>query len=133
MYQEPTSHKIDPATGGMTTATGCYRKRLRDLAGIYAMLMETPEGETRVLEVTPGVAVYVPPMWVHRSVNVGAAALVMSFFYPSDSGQDYGIIARSCGMASLIVADGTGWREIPNPKYRPRGPDEIARVLATQS
>ena len=206
MYQEPTSHKIDPATGGMTTATGCYRKRLRDLTGIYAdesafhaaisvraddivysvnevrpprtagdlifgtthmqpgrigdefymtrghihaignrpevyygesgqgvMLMETPEGETRVLEVTPGVAVYVPPMWVHRSVNVGAAALVMSFFYPSDSGQDYSIIARSCGMASLIVADGTGWREIPNPKYRPRGPDEIARVLATQS
>ncbi|MCB1357488.1 MAG: glucose-6-phosphate isomerase [Maritimibacter sp.] len=206
MHQEPTSHRIDPSTGEMTSATGRYEKRLRDLEGIYldenafqsvvsshgdaivysvnevrptrgagdlifgtthmepgrvgdeffmtrghihaianrpevyygesgagVMLMESPEGETRVLEVGPGVAVYVPPMWVHRSVNVAAVPLVMSFFYPSDSGQDYGIIASSCGMASLIVADGTGWKEVPNPRYRPRTSDEIARVFATQS
>lgn len=206
MYREPTSHLIDPSTGGMTSATGRYEKRLKDLEGVYldensfrsavsvhgdaivysvnevrptqaagdlifgtthmepgrigdefymtrghihavanrpevyygesgagVMLMESPEGETRVLEVAPGVAVYVPPMWVHRSVNVGAVPLVMTFFYPSDSGQDYGIIASSGGMASLIVADGTGWKAVPNPRYRARGPDEIAHVLATQS
>lgn len=206
MYREPTSHIVDPSTGGMTSATGRYEKRLKDLEGIYldencfrsaassrgdeivysvnevrpteatgdlifgtthmepgrigdefymtrghihavanrpevyygesgagVMLMESLDGETRVLEVTPGAAVYVPPMWVHRSVNVGAVPLVMSFFYPSDSGQDYGIIASSGGMASLIVADGTGWKKVPNPRYRPRTSEEIARVLATQS
>jgi glucose-6-phosphate isomerase, archaeal len=206
MYQEPTSHRISPATGAMTAETGHYEKRLKDLAGVYAdenaytkavstsgeevvytvremrpaqavgdiifgttfmqpgrigdefymtrghihatanrpevyygesgsglMLLESPEGEPRILEVTPRVAVYVPPMWLHRSVNVGAEPLVMSFFYPSDSGQDYEIIANSGGMASLIVADGDCWRAVPNPRYRPRTADEVARVLATQS
>ena len=135
MYREPTSHIVDPSTGGMTSATGRYEKRLKDLEGIYldencfrsaassrgdeivysvnevrpteatgdlifgtthmepgrigdefymtrghihavanrpevyygesgagVMLMESLDGETRVLEVTPGAAVYVPPM-----------------------------------------------------------------------
>ena len=102
-------------------------------SGAGVMLMESPEGETRVLDVAPGVAVYVPPMWVHRSVNVGDAPLIMSFFYPSDSGQDYDIIASSGGMASLIVADAAGWKAVPNPRYRPRTPDEVARVLEKQT
>ncbi len=204
MYTEPTSHAIDSRTGEMAAATGRYKKRLRDLAGIYLdveafdaavardgqrvvytvndmrpdqprgdlifgttfmqpgrigdefymtrghihatanrpevyygesgeglMLMESPEGETRILALEPRVVVYVPPMWIHRSVNVGATPLVMSFFYPSDSGQDYDIIARSGGMATRIMADGDGWKAVPNPTYRPRSADEIARVHAT--
>ena len=206
MYTEPTAHKIDPATGAMTQATGTYEKKLKDLKGLYIddaafraaaakdgerivysvhemrpqqasgdiifgttfmepgrigdeyfmtrghihavanrpevyygesgtglMLMESPEGATRVVELSKRTAIYVPPMWVHRSVNVGADPLVMSFFYPSDSGQDYQIIADSGGMASLIVADGNGWKAVPNPRYRPRQPEEIARLLATQA
>ncbi|MFV0382459.1 glucose-6-phosphate isomerase [Paracoccus sp. (in: a-proteobacteria)] len=204
MYHYPTSHRIDPASGGMSGATGRYDKRLGDLAGIYAdanafaraleaqadrvvyrvhetrpaqdrgdlifgttwmepgrigdeyfmtrghiharanrpetyygesgtglMLMETPEGETRILEIMPRVLVYVPPMWIHRSVNTGADPLVMSFCYPCDSGQDYQIIENSGGMASRIVADGAGWKAVPNRDYRPRGADEIARVHGT--
>ncbi len=100
-------------------------------AGQGVMLLESPEGETRVLEVLPRQIVYVPPFWIHRSVNTGAAPLVMSFCYPSDSGQDYSIIERSGGMASRIVADGTGWKEIPNTSYRPRTAAEIARVYET--
>ncbi|XXK30038.1 glucose-6-phosphate isomerase [Rhodobacteraceae bacterium nBUS_24] len=100
-------------------------------SGEGLMLMESPEGETRVLEIRPRVAVYVPPMWIHRSVNTGDAPLVMSFFYPSDSGQNYDIIAQSGGMATRIVADGSGWKAVPNPDYRPRAEEEVARVLET--
>jgi len=100
-------------------------------SGEGLLLMESPEGETRILPLEPRVAVYVPPMWIHRSVNVGAAPLVMSFFYPGDSGQDYDIIARSGGMATRIMADGDGWKAVPNPTYRPRTTEEIARVHAT--
>lgn len=104
-------------------------------SGVGLMLMESPEGETRILEMTPRVMVYVPPMWIHRSVNTGAEPLVMSFCYPSDSGQDYGIIARSGGMAKRIIADGdardAGWKAIDNATYRPRSVQDIARVLAT--
>ena len=95
------------------------------------MLLETPEGATEIVEIGPKTLVYVPPLWIHRSVNTGPEPLVMSFCYPGDSGQDYEIIARAGGMAKRIVADGDGWAAIDNPTYRPRAAEEIARVYAT--
>jgi len=100
-------------------------------SGEGVMLLESPEGETRVLEVSARQMIYVPPFWIHRSVNTGATPLVMSFCYPCDSGQDYSIIERSGGMASRIIADGTGWKEVPNTSYRPRDAAQIARVYET--
>ncbi len=91
------------------------------------MLMEAPDGAIEVREITPGVTVYVPGFWVHRSINIGREPLVMTWAYPADAGQDYGIIARSNGMAVRVVADGTGWRAVPNPEYRPRTSAEIRR------
>ena len=73
------------------------------------MLMESPAGETRIVEVDPRVVCYVPPFWIHRSVNVGPDDLVMTFAYPADAGQDYGIIERSGGMAQRIVRAGGWW------------------------
>jgi glucose-6-phosphate isomerase len=78
----------------------------------------------------PGTVVYVPPYWIHRSVNTGTSPLVTFFCYPADAGQDYEIIARAGGMKTLIVADGEGWREVPNPRYRGRDAAEIARYTA---
>lgn len=205
MYDEPSSHLIDAATGEMGGQAGRYQKQFRDLAGIYGdeaafdalvaargdevayavhdvrpqaargdlifgttfmqpgqvggeyfvtrghihaianrpetyygeaglglMLLESPEGETRILQISPRVMVYVPPMWIHRSVNIGAEPLVMSFCYPSDSGQDYGIIERAGGMALRIMAEGSGWKAVPNAAYRPRTAAEVAAVLATR-
>jgi len=100
-------------------------------SGKGLMLLESPEGATRVLEMLPRQVVYVPPFWIHRSVNIGSVPLVLSFCYPSDSGQDYSIIERSGGMASRIVADGLGWKEVQNTAYRSREPSEIARVYET--
>jgi glucose-6-phosphate isomerase len=92
--------------------------------------MELPSGETKPVAMTPGTVVYVPPYWIHRSVNVGDEPLVTFFCYPADSGQDYDIIARAGGMRTLIVADGDGWREADNPRYRPRSDAEQRRYLA---
>lgn len=101
-------------------------------SGTGLMLMESPDGETQILEIAPRVMVYVPPMWIHRSVNTGTEPLVMSFCYPADSGQDYEIIARSGGMARRIVTDGAGWKAVDNADYRPRSADQVAAVLATR-
>jgi glucose-6-phosphate isomerase len=95
------------------------------------MLLENPAGETRTIAIGPQTLCYVPPFWIHRSVNTGSSDFVMLFSYPADSGQDYDIIARSGGMRSRILDDGAGgWVEMPNPDWRPRTSEEIARLLA---
>jgi glucose-6-phosphate isomerase, archaeal len=92
--------------------------------GHGVMLMENLRGETSVAELKPNEIVYVPPHWIHRSVNVGSAPFITLFCYPADAGQDYDIIARSGGMKSLIVDDlAGGWREESNSRYRPRSLD----------
>jgi glucose-6-phosphate isomerase len=100
-------------------------------AGRGLMLMESPESETRVIEIAPNTACYVPPYWIHRSINIGAENLVMAFAYPADSGQDYGIIARSKGMRKRVFDDGKGgWVLVDNADYRPRSAAEVSALLA---
>jgi len=95
-------------------------------AGRGLMLMESPEGEVRVVEIVANAVCYVPPFWIHRSINTGRDDLVMAFSYPADAGQDYGIIARSNGMRKRVMDDGKGgWALVDNVDYRPRARGEI--------
>lgn len=97
------------------------------LSGRGVLLLESPAGDVRTLEIAAGIVVYVPPYWIHRSVNTGDCPLVMSFCFPADAGQDYGIIERSNGMKVRVMADGDGWRCVENEDYRFRSAQEIAR------
>lgn len=100
-------------------------------AGRGLMLMESPSGEIRIVEITPRTVCYVPPYWIHRSVNIGDEALVMSFCYPADAGQDYGIIEQAGGMRQRILDDGAGgWVAVDNPDYRPRPQARIDALFA---
>lgn len=101
-------------------------------SGHGIMLLESPEGETRILEIKPKVMVFVPPLWIHRSVNVGDEPLVMGFCYPADAGQDYDVIAQTCGMATRIFKDDHGWKAVPNESYLPRSPKQIQAIYASQ-
>ncbi|EYD74291.1 Glucose-6-phosphate isomerase, archaeal [Rubellimicrobium mesophilum DSM 19309] len=99
-------------------------------AGHGLMQMESPDGEVRILGIGPQSICYVPPFWIHRSVNLGPTDLVMMFAYPADSGQDYGIIERSGGMRVRILDDGQGgWKQVENPAWQPRSASEIAAIL----
>lgn len=120
-------------TRGHVHATANRPETYYGESGEGLMLMEAPDGEVSILEVRPRVMVYVPPLWIHRSVNTSDAPLVMSFCYPVDSGQDYEVIARAGGMPVRIIADGAGWTSVPNPSYRPRTQAEIDAILATQT
>lgn len=103
-------------------------------SGTGLMLLESPEGEARIVEITAKTVCYVPPFWIHRSVNVGGDELVMTFAYPADSGQDYEVINRSGGMKLRIVDDRRGgWTTVDNPRYRQRDGAEIQRILATST
>ncbi len=105
-----------------------HQHQLTDRAEIYhcirgkgVMLLESPAGEVKALEMSPGVVAYVPPHWIHRSVNTGDDTLITVFSYASDAGQDYDIIERSGGMRARVVADGEGgWKLVDNPAWKPR-------------
>lgn len=88
------------------------------LSGTGVMVLETLDGRTEAVELTPGRAVNVPGHWAHRSVNVGDVPFVTVFCYAADAGQDYGIIQEAGGMKSLVVT-GTdqGWAVRPNPDH----------------
>ncbi|WP_276121398.1 glucose-6-phosphate isomerase [Pararhizobium qamdonense] len=96
------------------------------------MQLESPDGETRIIEIAPQTICYVPPFWIHRSINVGNEDLVMVFAYPSDSGQDYGIIETSNGMRHRIVATAAGgWEMIDNKAYKPRTTATVNALMKT--
>jgi glucose-6-phosphate isomerase len=120
-------------TRGHIHAVANRPETYRGEAGRGVMLMESPDGQVVALDLTPSATVYVPPFWIHRSVNVGEGPLVMTFVYPADSGQDYGIIARSNGMRVRVVADGGGWKTVGNPNWRPRTEAEIAAIHAKEA
>jgi len=88
------------------------------LTGRGVMLMETLDGESRAIEINPGVAVHVPGHWIHRSVNVGHIPFSTLFCYPTDAGQDYEVIANASGMKKLVVATENGWELRDNPDHR---------------
>jgi glucose-6-phosphate isomerase len=124
--------------GGEFFMTRGHLHRQADRPEIYwcrrgrgVMHMEAPDGATRPVSIGPGAVVYVPPFWIHRSVNVDAEPLVTMFCYPADAGQDYAIVERAGGMRTLIVEGaGGGWREVENPRYRPRSAAEQERLFA---
>lgn len=87
------------------------------LSGQGVMLMETPEGDVRMVEMKPGEAVYVPPRYAHRSINTGGAPLVTFFVFRSDAGHDYGTIERN-GFRKLLVNRGGAPTLIDNPKWK---------------
>jgi len=87
------------------------------LQGHGLMLMENPEGDVEVQELTPGKAVYVPGRFAHRSINVGSEGPLVTFFsFRADAGHDYGTI-ETRGFRKLAVERNGSWQLIDNPRW----------------
>jgi glucose-6-phosphate isomerase, archaeal len=96
------------------------------LAGHGILLLENLAGEIKAMEMRLGSLVYVPPFWVHRSVNVGDTVFATLFSYPADAGQDFEIVRQAKGFQQLVVSGENGdWKLAPNPRYHPRTKEEI--------
>jgi len=88
------------------------------LSGEGGMIFENPEGDVSFEEFKPGVAVYVPQRYAHRSVNTGDEPLVTFFAFRGDAGHDYGTIETK-GYRKLVVAkEGGGYELVDNPKWK---------------
>jgi glucose-6-phosphate isomerase len=88
------------------------------LRGNGFMLMESPEGEWEAREFKPGVAVYIPPRYAHRSVNASASQPLVTFFaFRGDAGHDYGTIETK-GFRKLIVERDGKPAIVDNPRWK---------------
>ena len=87
------------------------------LRGHGLMMMESPEGEVEVQELTPGKAVYVPGRYAHRSINVSPKEPLITFFaFPGHAGHDYGSIETQ-GFRKLVVEREGKPALVDNPRW----------------
>jgi len=87
------------------------------LNGEGFMVMENPEGETAVEALSPGIVLYVPPRWAHRSVNTSPTEDLVTFFvYPGNAGHDYGTIETQ-GFRKLVVERNGVPVIVDNPRW----------------
>jgi glucose-6-phosphate isomerase len=87
------------------------------LRGEGVLVMETPEGDWAVEELSPNRVVYVPPRWAHRSVNTSRDEDLVTFFvYPGHAGHDYGTIEKQ-GFRKLVVDSNGRPTIVDNPRW----------------
>ena len=88
------------------------------LKGHGYLLMENPEGDIELREMTPGVSVYVPPKFAHRSINISdTESFIMFFVFRADAGHDYKTIETK-GFRKLIIEKDGKPLIIDNPKWK---------------
>jgi len=88
------------------------------LKGHGYMLMETPEGEWDAQEMKPGIAVYVPGRWAHRSINCSPDEPLITFFaFRGDAGHDYGTIETK-GFRKVLVEKNGKPEFVDNPRWK---------------
>jgi glucose-6-phosphate isomerase, archaeal len=87
------------------------------LQGQGVMVMESMAGDWAVEELRPGIILYVPPGWAHRSVNTGRDEDLITYFaYPGHSGHDYATIETRGFRKVMVERDGQPCIE-DNPRW----------------
>jgi glucose-6-phosphate isomerase, archaeal len=77
------------------------------LTGQGVMLLEDETtGESRMVELLPDSAVYVPGHTTHRTMNVGTTPLTYLGVYPAKAGHDYSTIAKKNFRCIVVERDG---------------------------
>ena len=101
---------------------GHFHER-RDMGEVYytqsgegVLLLESRDGESRTVEMRPGICAFIPPDWAHRSINTGSDKLVFVWVCNPEAGHDYGEILRR-GMRKIVVEEGGAPAVRDNPAY----------------
>ena len=109
--------------GGEFFMTRGHFHRRRDRGEAYytqsgegILLLQSRAGESRTVDMKPGVCAFIPPDWAHRSINTGSEKLVFTWFCATDAGHEYGEILER-GMRKLVVDGGGVPKVIANPNF----------------
>jgi len=86
------------------------------LSGSGFMLIENTAGDWAAHPIAPGLMVYVPQGYAHRTINTGDVPLVSFFTFRGDAGHDYGTIEEK-GFRKLVIEVNGKPEIIDNPKW----------------
>ncbi|TFG08010.1 MAG: cupin domain-containing protein [Promethearchaeota archaeon] len=82
------------------------------------LLMENMDGDVELQEMDPGMSVYVPPNFAHRSINISdKEPFIMFFVFRADAGHDYKTIETK-GFRKLIIEENGAPKIVNNPKWK---------------
>jgi glucose-6-phosphate isomerase len=102
---------------------GHFHKKLETAEVYYCtkghgfLLMENINGKVEIQEMTPGISVYVPPKFAHRSINISKTEpFIMFFVFRADAGHDYKNIEIK-GFRKLVIEKNEKPEIIDNPKW----------------
>jgi glucose-6-phosphate isomerase len=102
---------------------GHFHERLETAEVYYCtrgkgyLIMEDLEGKTEVHEMSPGISVYVPPNFAHRSINISTSEpFIMFFVFRADAGHDYKTIETK-GFRKIVIERKGRPEIIDNPKW----------------
>lgn len=88
------------------------------LNGHGYMMMESKDGKVEVQEMKKGAALYVPPGYAHRSINVSQNETLVTFFvFRADAGHEYGSIEEK-GFRKLVIEENKQIKIIDNPNWK---------------
>jgi glucose-6-phosphate isomerase, archaeal len=85
-------------------------------SGKGMLLLQSRDGQTREVEMKPGVCAFIPPDWAHRSINTGDTPLVFVWCCNQQAGHDYAEI-KTKGMRKLVVEENGVPVCVDNPKF----------------
>ncbi|WP_027132742.1 glucose-6-phosphate isomerase family protein [Geminicoccus roseus] len=85
-------------------------------SGEGILLLQSRDGETRTVEMKPGICAFIPPDWAHRSINTGRDKLVFVWHCATDAGHEYGEILDK-GMRKLVVERDGHAVVVDNPNF----------------
>jgi glucose-6-phosphate isomerase len=76
------------------------------LAGEGYLVLQADDGTVRGVAMQPGTVAYVPPLWAHRTANIGDTPFIFFAVWPGDAGHDYGTIEQTGFAKRLVNRDG---------------------------
>jgi len=76
------------------------------LQGEGYLLMTTRDGAARSVSMKPGVSVYIPPYWSHRTLNSGSKPFIFYGVWPGDAGHDYESILENGFPLRVVEIEG---------------------------
>ncbi len=87
-------------------------------SGTGRLQLQSWQGDFKMLELTPGMILYIPCSWAHRTVNIGNENLVFLSVWPAETEYNYQEILDRGGFPKRLIERNRAAVAVDNPKFK---------------